>query len=120
MEQQNAEQVAQAAYAHVAQLMKAGQNDEQIVADLESRGFERRYALTIIANLKEAMQEQKRGRARKNIGFGAAWLVGGAVITAATYSAASGGGTYVVTWGAIIFGAIQMLAGLAQLNGSRA
>ncbi len=36
----------------------------------------------------------------------------GILITAITYSSAEGGGTYVVAWGAIVFGAIQFFRGL--------
>jgi hypothetical protein len=52
----------------------------------------------------------------RNMAIGAIVCVVGIVITAATYSAASsGGGHYVVAWGAIIFGAVQFLKGLFQL-----
>ena len=52
----------------------------------------------------------------RNMAIGAVVCVVGIVITAATYSAASsGGGHYVVAWGAIIFGAFQFLKGLFQL-----
>lgn len=47
------------------------------------------------------------------IGFGIAFV--GTVITFATYSAASGGGTYVVAYGAIIVGGLQFVMGLFQL-----
>jgi hypothetical protein len=47
----------------------------------------------------------KPGVSRMMIGGGAA-LIGG-LITLATYSAASGGGTYVVFYGAIGFGALN-------------
>jgi len=53
-------------------------------------------------------------KAKKDMLFGALWCVGGIIVTAATYSAASGGGRYVVAWGAIIFGAIQFFRGLAK------
>lgn len=46
--------------------------------------------------------------------YGALWCIGGIVITVVTYSAASGGGTYVVAWGAIIFGFIQFVKGLSN------
>jgi hypothetical protein len=46
------------------------------------------------------------------IGGGVA--VAGGLITLATYSAASGGGIYVVTWGALVFGGDQFLKGLYQ------
>lgn len=49
--------------------------------------------------------------------FGALWCIGGIVVTAVTYQAASssGGGTYFVAYGAIIFGAIQFFKGLFML-----
>jgi hypothetical protein len=40
----------------------------------------------------------------------------GTAVTVLTYEAASGGGTYVVVWGAILFGAIQAIRGLAMLG----
>ncbi len=49
-------------------------------------------------------------------GLGVAAL--GAVVTAATYEMASGGGVYVVAYGAIIGGAIQFIIGLVQFIGS--
>lgn len=53
---------------------------------------------------------------------GAAWAVGGIVVTAITYARAassSGGGHYFVAWGAILFGALQFFRGLVALVGSR-
>lgn len=52
--------------------------------------------------------------ARRNMWVGGAWCAGGIAVTAYTYTAASGGGTYVVAWGAIIFGGFQFLKGLAK------
>jgi len=51
-------------------------------------------------------------RAKRNMIVGGLWCGGGAAVTAVTYANASGGGTYVVTWGAIIFGGFQFLKGL--------
>ena len=42
---------------------------------------------------------------------GIAWAVGGLVVSLITYSMASGGGTYVVFWGAVIWGVIDFLIG---------
>ncbi len=55
---------------------------------------------------------------QRNMLVGALWCIGGIIVTAVTYLAASNsptGGTYMVTWGAIIFGAIQFFRGLAQV-----
>jgi hypothetical protein len=48
---------------------------------------------------------------------GAMWCVGGLVVTGITFAMASGGGIYVVAYGAIIFGAIQFLKGFAYMVG---
>ena len=50
---------------------------------------------------------------------GALWCGGGILVTVVTYLAAEnspGGGTYVVAWGAILFGAIQFFRGLTGRN----
>lgn len=51
---------------------------------------------------------------KKNMLYGALWFIGGVVVTVGTLSAASGGGTYIVAWGAILFGGIQFVQGLIQ------
>ena len=47
--------------------------------------------------------------AKRSVAVGMAWLIGGLVVTFGSYMAAvnSGGGTYVITWGALLFGGIQ-------------
>ena len=50
----------------------------------------------------------------KNMGIGAAWALGGAAVTLATYSAASAGGTYMLAYGAIAIGGVQFVYGLYQ------
>jgi hypothetical protein len=49
-----------------------------------------------------------------NMFVGALWCIGGIVVTAVTYSAAQEGGTFVIAWGAIVFGAWQFLKGFVQ------
>lgn len=43
-------------------------------------------------------------------------MLAGIVITAVSYSAAEGGGTYVVTWGAILYGGFMLITGLGQAS----
>lgn len=43
----------------------------------------------------------------------------GVVITAATYSAAEGGGHYMLMWGPIVFGPVMAFRGLAELKNDR-
>jgi hypothetical protein len=63
----------------------------------------------------ELLIEEARKVAIKKICIGAAWAIGGGIVTAATYSAASDGGTYMIFWGAIIFGIWDILKGLYWL-----
>ena len=61
-----------------------------------------------------AIAEKTKALARKNMISGALWCIGGIVVTVITYNSASGGGTYVVAWGAILFGFIQLIQGIYQ------
>jgi hypothetical protein len=55
-----------------------------------------------------------RAMANRNMLVGGLWCVGGILVTGYTLAASSGpgGGTYVVAWGAILFGGIQFFRGL--------
>ena len=61
-----------------------------------------------------APENPARTLAERRMLFGALWCIGGVFVTAITYMAASGpgGGTYIVAWGAIVFGGIQFFRGL--------
>lgn len=69
------------------------------------------------AKIKVIAEKAKPTKAtgKRNMLIGALWAIGGLVVTVATYSAASArGGTYVVAWGAVIFGGVQFVQGLIQ------
>ncbi len=51
--------------------------------------------------------------------YGALWFIGGLVVTVATYAAAIGGGTYVIAYGAIIYGIVQFIRGALEYNKTR-
>lgn len=53
-----------------------------------------------------------RSFAQKELLKAGLWLGGGLILTGVTYSAASGGGAYVVFWGAIVYGAIKLVRAL--------
>jgi len=47
---------------------------------------------------------------------GALWCIGGLIVTAVSYSAVKdSGGTYIVAWGAVVFGGWQFLKGLFKV-----
>jgi hypothetical protein len=116
MTQQNLsdEQAVQAVYGYAANLMKDGASELQIESKLMEKGLDQQSASIVVRNLARLRSNAVKDAGKKNMLFGALWCIGGLVVTAVTYSAASGGGTYIVAWGAIIFGAIQFFRGVFQ------
>jgi hypothetical protein len=113
-------EIAPAVHTVAVELMRNGASAQQVGATLIEKGIDEKTAAAVVADLTRLRSEAVREAGRKNMVFGALWCGGGIAVTAATYGAASssGGGSYVVAWGAIIFGAIQFGRGLIQ-SGSR-
>jgi hypothetical protein len=62
-----------------------------------------------------------RENGQRDIWVGVAWLAGGLLVTGLSYSAAAaspGGGRYLVTTGAIVYGAVRLVRGLSRLGNS--
>ena len=114
-----------------------GLSDDAIVKSLVANGWTQADALSAVQGVRrsaaglnymtpvqyqtqptyrpDAKSETHAAGVRKII-FGCCWFFGGIFVTVATYSAASnGGGTYVVAWGAILFGAIDIIRGISML-----
>jgi hypothetical protein len=109
----------QTPYSFAAQQMRNGVAPEVIEKSLIQRGMDAEKAATLVGNLKQAKAKGLKGAGRKNMLYGAMWCLGGIVVTALSYQAAanSGGGRYVLAWGAILFGGIQFVRGMIQSSG---
>lgn len=85
----------------------------------------RAAALTLAQGPSQAAQvdpldNTARAAGIRNLLFGSLWLAGGLAVTLLTYTTASrSGGRYVMAYGAIVGGAIQLLRGIVQLLSSR-
>jgi hypothetical protein len=89
------------------------------VKALTDSGLDHDVAAKVVQNVQNfiaAFAQAVKSSGLKNALFGALWCIGGTAVTVLTYEAASGGGTYFVAWGAILFGAIQAIRGLAMLG----
>jgi len=111
------EEVVKAVYTLAAEQMKNGASSDQIQSMLVEKGLDQGSAATIVTSLSRMRKKAIREAGRKKMLYGALWCIGGIIVTVITYSAASGGGRYIVAWGAIIFGAIQFFRGLVQSSG---
>ncbi|MEP6861219.1 MAG: hypothetical protein ABJE66_11385 [Deltaproteobacteria bacterium] len=61
-----------------------------------------------------AYEAERRAAKAKNITFGLVLLVVGIIVTAVTFDSASQqGGTYIIAWGPMVYGAIRLIKGLA-------
>jgi hypothetical protein len=61
-------------------------------------------------------ESPERAAANLRMLYGALWCIGGIVVTSLSYTSAANspsGGTYVVAWGAIVFGAVRFFQGLS-------
>lgn len=97
----------------IARDLQKGHRTTSISTRLVDAGVDKETAWRLVKDVDNAIGAAKRAEAKKNILHGAFWCGGGCIVTILTYAAASrgGGGGYVVAWGAIIFGAIQMIRG---------
>ncbi|MEU6749995.1 hypothetical protein ABZ914_27590 [Spirillospora sp. NPDC046719] len=73
---------------------------------------------------QQVSDEQRRiwdTKGKRGMGFGAAWFLGGLLITLITYSNASGpsGGVYVVAWGPMLYGAYRLISGYLMVKKSQ-
>lgn len=117
-EDNSQDQALNAAVQFIAEQLNAGQNARQIESMLVAQGADPGVAASLVAEVKKLRSNAIRADGFKNLGIGALWCVGGIIVTAVSYSMAASsasGGSYLVTWGAVIFGGIQMLRGLFRI-----
>jgi hypothetical protein len=113
-EQAEQQQAVEQLFQIAAQQMQAGKSDAQIQAYLQENGATKEAAETVVSELRPEYQKAYQEAARKDMLHGGLWLGGGLLVTGVTYSMASEGGSYFMTWGAIIFGGIQFFKGLVR------
>lgn len=120
-EEPDVDEIVERYQIYVAKNLAEGVDKHTIIAALVGEGWPEGVAEQLVDQTQLALKEytqspevkaERAGKYVKHILFGALWAGGGAVVTLATYSAAEGGGTYIIAWGAIGFGALEFLYGL--------
>jgi hypothetical protein len=105
-----------------AQSLASGRSPDRVLKDLEKAGLPPHLAASVRDEMAGAVAqaaqdpEVRRTLASKyarHMLYGVLWTVGGTVATVLGYQAASDGGTYMIFWGAIVFGIIDFARGLA-------
>ena len=85
---------------------------QNAVEKLVKKGLRHKDAEIVVQNLMQQQHEAKIEAANKNILYGSLCLIGGLIVTFGTMSL--GCSTFIVTWGAIVFGGLQLIRGLFQ------
>ncbi len=83
---------------------------------LQEQGLDEENAIAIVNKIRKEIKKAEQAQAKKDMLYGGLWCVGGIVVTLFTYASASGGGRYVVAWGAILYGGIKFFTGLKNSN----
>lgn len=118
-QQPSPEQVVQAIYQFAANMMRHGSSEYRIEQALIEKGLTQEAARTVVGNLSRLRREAIRKAAQRQMLIGGAVCLIGLAITILSYNAAASnprGGSYVIAWGAVIFGGIQFFRGLSQYN----
>lgn len=113
----------QVLFNYIDQQLAQGISQQDIVDTLESKGIARDVAIDMVLNITEHQLEEmmiesgvapveKSGSGQNKIFIGILLLVGGGIITFASYNAAAPGGTYYLFYGPMIYGAISIISGL--------
>lgn len=117
-EQRDQQEIVNQIYGFTADMLyNQKKSVEETKAALIGNGLKPEDADVVISNLQNQYKQEKKEAGNKNMLYGALWCIGGLLVTFLTYSAASNGGTYVVAWGAVVFGAIQFFKGVFQRIG---
>lgn len=101
-------------WKYVIEEKENGIADSEILAGLQERGLDEQHSILILSGLKDKLKKIIDHNDTKMLAGGISCLAG-TFITFLTYSSAmSSGGTYIVAWGAVVFGAIGFFSGLSE------
>mgnify|MGYP007059382643 CR=1 FL=1 len=120
-------QLVEWAYSYAAQQMAQGFTMQQVQQELVTAGLPPKAAVAVVNSVRNQQTGQtnlsgpprKQGHSSSGVNdmvVGAIIALIGIVITGVTFALAEGGGTFVVAYGAIIFGGIQFFKGLINLG----
>jgi hypothetical protein len=101
-------------YRLAAEQIESGLSSQIVQSFLIKNGLDQEEAEAVISDFYKCNSEENRTAGRRKMYFGGFFFICGTAITVITYCAAAPGGTYVISWGAIIFGAILFIRGLVQ------
>jgi len=109
------QQLVQQVFDRAAVSLAQGSPPRAVVADLVERGVPEDAAQHIVGEANNYKKREFRKAGLEALAGGVGLIVLGGIITGATYSAASPGGTYLVTSGLFLVGGLAVVRGLWRM-----
>jgi hypothetical protein len=85
-------------------LLQEKRSPQEVYDTLVESGVDAETANAIVGNIELQLDSAKKGRANKDMLYGALWCIGGIALTVADVG--------YIFWGAIVFGGIQFFRGV--------
>ena len=101
--------------AFIAKDLDAGHSKQNVAEQMMYSGVDLAYAAQLVDDVDSARRSQHRRGGAMTIVIGLALMTFGVIVTAASYSLAVEGRTYVVTLGVAILGIWQVMRGTKRL-----
>ena len=103
-----------AIWKYVLEEKENGTLDSDIMKGLRERGLDEPHSFLIVSGVKSKLKELIDHLNTKMLVGGASFLIG-TFVTVLTYTAVmSTGGSFIIAWGAILFGAIRFFTGFSE------
>lgn len=103
--------------------IELGRSLESVRDDLVRHGMDAELAMELVLNIAQRNNDDDETQARIERAQrckrrGLVWGVGGLFVSGATYAVAAAGGshTYMLAWGAVLYGAIQYWRGVKLMH----
>lgn len=108
---ENEENVLDAIVEHIVKELDLGKPAHNVAQGLADIGVPSDIALELVTKVAKQIKSAKRLGGGKTVALGGGMAALGLIITAATYAAAQPGEYYVVTYGLVIVGVLNMVRG---------
>lgn len=107
----NEENALDAVVEHIVNELDLGKPAHSVAQGLVDIGVPSDIALELVSKVESQIKSAKRVGGGKTVAIGGGMAALGLIITAATYAAAQPGEYYVVTYGLVIVGVLNMVRG---------
>ena len=101
--------------AEVTKRLDGGHTKSAVIRRLTQAGIDMADAAAFVDSIDRARRSGHKRWGLLSVAFGMALIIAGIGITAYTYFKAEPGDSYIITWGLVIWGGMQLMYGVSRL-----